>query len=1109
MSADETDGSAPIEDTVSLGLGRAGGHPDAPEGHSPAAGSTTPEAPGRYVAEGVVGEGGWGRVLAVKDRHLGRSVARKELRPELEESSTLGRAYLERFLREARVTASLEHPGVVPVYELGTGGDGRHYFTMKHVQGRTLAAAIQAASTQADRLALLGHFVDLCNAVAYAHSRSVIHRDLKPANVVLGEFGETVLLDWGLARLADASDLAKPETVPGPQAAGRTLIGEVLGTPAYMAPEQARGESAQVDARADVWGLGAILYELISGQRPVQGDSAEEVLAQVGRGELESLAQAAPSTPPELVAIVQRAMAFDPADRYPTAEGLAREVDAWRTGRLVSAYEYSAREFVARFVARQRVPLAIAAIAFVLLLVLMGTSAWRIGEEIERAQAAEGEAKDQAMAATVALASALEDRAARELDRGRRGVAQAWLAESLRLHETTSARGLWTSLRSAWHPTLAWTARFSGPCRVAQAAVDTDGRTVACVVDAGRVEVLDGPNGEVQADLPAYGGHVRAVAVSAARRLVATQIEMGQAGVFGFDEPAAISTLAFERGGSPMTVRAASFSPSGTLLAMVSDGGHAWVGAPDDLGTGLRLGPPEGGTAFDVAFDPGARRLAVAGRHALTVWDIATGERIGEAPMHDTPLSVGWLGDGQPVLGTDEGPVEVWDAALEAGRALPAGHEGLVWDVDGSADGRWVASAGSDGLILLQDAGGQGSIARMFGHAGEVITVGFGPEGLVSVGADGLARGWSLADHDTIFALDGLVVGQTASPTIAGDRLFVPTRGGLDAYDLGTGRLLQRLGGDLQGLYATSASPSGRSVIANDERRALVWSLDDAGHASGTPRTVGDVSAVDFSPDGTRMAVIDRHRDRVRIIDPDGTEPWSFDPSPDVANRAGRAMIGVRWLSDSVVAVWGYHGALDLLDASSGEHLARHQLGPVASGDNDWAPRPTVDRASGLRVLDDAGVLHSVHLGGQTTRPLQYQHTIGEARALALQESAALLAVGDVNGTVVLIDNSGAGPELARRFAHGGAIRWLRFVGETVLLSYGADERLAVWDLSDLRVPGADLADATERAFGLRVDADGKLARGLVAGASGEKAADGSLPADSWGQPAHRPPDPR
>ncbi|MFO0745822.1 MAG: protein kinase [Myxococcota bacterium] len=375
----------------------------------------TQEHPGRYSGprrKGLppapapieLGRGGIGRVCIAHDAHIGREVAVKELlprgdalgtptsptRPQTNPRHSLAAA---RFLREARLTGQLEHPNIVPVYELGRRPDGTLYYTMKVVRGRTMADAVGEAKSLGDRLKLLKHYADLCDAIAYAHSRGVIHRDIKPDNVMVGEFGETVVLDWGLAKSKDGKDIhgtdmaVALESLHSGDDLAQTSDGTLLGTPLFMSPEQAQGLLDEVDERSDVWALGVVLYELLTGTTPFTGRSAVELLVAICKQPLPPVREREPSAPPELAAIAERALRKDKTQRYPDARALAEEVRAYLTGGRVRAYEYGIWQLVKRWAARHKGVLAVSLAAAAALVTLGVWSYVSIGAERDQAMA--------------------------------------------------------------------------------------------------------------------------------------------------------------------------------------------------------------------------------------------------------------------------------------------------------------------------------------------------------------------------------------------------------------------------------------------------------------------------------------------------------------------------------------------------------------------------------------------------------------------------------------------------------------------------------------------------------------------------------------------------
>ncbi|MBA2538895.1 MAG: serine/threonine protein kinase, partial [Deltaproteobacteria bacterium] len=317
-----------------------------------------------YTMLGEFARGGLGRIVRARDKRTGRLVAIKEM---LGSSSDIAK----RFMREALLTANLQHPAIVPVYELGKWANDEPFYAMKLVDGSSFEDVLAKAKTLEQRLALLPTLVAVADALAYAHAEKIIHRDLKPANVLVGKFGETVVIDWGLAkRLTDVEDddAFAPTVTPLPtQAAeGQTLAGSVMGTPAYMPPEQARGDD--LDPRADVYALGAILYHLLSGAAPyttLRPKTVGELLRLVDSGPPPRLE--ADTAPADLIAIVDKAMARDPADRYPTAKELAEDLRRFTTGQLVGAHSYDRWTLIKRWLRRNRAAVTVAAVLLAIL----------------------------------------------------------------------------------------------------------------------------------------------------------------------------------------------------------------------------------------------------------------------------------------------------------------------------------------------------------------------------------------------------------------------------------------------------------------------------------------------------------------------------------------------------------------------------------------------------------------------------------------------------------------------------------------------------------------------------------------------------------------------
>ncbi|HEY0481140.1 MAG TPA: serine/threonine-protein kinase [Kofleriaceae bacterium] len=422
--------------------------------------------PQRYHIMGEHGRGGLGRVSRAHDRELGRDVAIKEL-------ISRGKVDEVRFLREALITARLEHPGIVPVHEAGRWPDGTPFYAMKLVSGRSLRDLIAERTTIDERIDLLHHVIAVADAIAYAHGRNIIHRDLKPGNVIVGDFGETIVIDWGLAKDITSSDESVTGGDSGPSSGDDelTAAGSVLGTPAYMAPEQKRGE--HVDQRADVFAIGAMLWELCSLRKtlPAQPGPRHRMLRSAGIDR-------------DLITIINKALDQDPGRRYPDAAALAADLKAFKSGARIAARSYSLFAMLAHWTRRHRT-LAISVLA-ALALAAAGIVVYvrNVATERDRADAA--------------LATA-----ERERDRAKLSEASLLLEK-----DPTRAKERLDdlALRSPEYALLISRARQLAATRVVTISADVDGlfrapdaTTVELVTRDGNFHRLDPVNGVVQA----------------------------------------------------------------------------------------------------------------------------------------------------------------------------------------------------------------------------------------------------------------------------------------------------------------------------------------------------------------------------------------------------------------------------------------------------------------------------------------------------------------------------------------------------------------------------------------------------------------------------------
>jgi eukaryotic-like serine/threonine-protein kinase len=677
--------------------------------------SNQPRNPQRYLFLGEHGRGGLGRVLRAHDRELGRDVAVKEL---------LARGNVDevRFLREVLITARLEHPGIVPIHDAGRWPDGTPFYAMKLVSGRSLHDLIAERDTVEARIGLLHHVIAVTDAIAYAHGRDIIHRDLKPSNVIVGDFGETVVIDWGLAK--DLAVGEEPAIAEGPFRASAndelTKVGSVLGTPAYMSPEQKRGD--HVDQRTDVYAIGTMLWELCGNDRVPPSDvrARRRILRRAGIDD-------------DLATIIDKALEPEPDRRYHNAGFLAADLKAFKSGARISARRYSLYAMLAHWTRRHRT-LAISTLAAVAL-VVVGGSLFVRNIAIARDRADTSEAVATRARATVQVA----------LDQLTLNY-----AEILVTKDPSAAIDMLATYHGA-DPVRADQIRAEAVARgvaFVRARPHGDGVFWTHVAPDGAILSLGGDGTIARTDLTSHTSVVaRGVsriaipAYSAARQLLAYTCDPSDICLFDVARTARLPVPVLR----DMHVRGISFSPSGRLLAAMSQDGVLRVFEISDPGAATAPAPrltrsiPGGDTVLFVDEDTIAVAMATAGVElvrmtgasqrfataAFAYWDTSATEHklvfatmdgqallFEGAPFHlaaQLELCRGPVTSVQFIPGNKgvayacrAGTVGIWDPRrnVAAPQAQLEGRAGLVV---ASPDGEYLIANGGNGIVTVID----------------------------------------------------------------------------------------------------------------------------------------------------------------------------------------------------------------------------------------------------------------------------------------------------------------------------------------------------------------------------------------------------------------------
>jgi len=1007
------------------------------------------EALGRYVylspdgeRGAELGRGGIGRVLLAMDEHVGREVAIKELLEDAPGEGTSDPELRTRFLAEARITGQLEHPNIVPVYELGRRADGRLYYTMRIVRGETLSAVLARARTLAERLALLNHFTGLCHAIAYAHSRGVVHRDIKPDNVMIGEFGETIVLDWGIAKIQGQPDVPGARQPRGVPVLGETSQGDLVGTPLFMSPEQARGEVDQIDEASDVWSLGVVLYLLLAGRPPFVGKSIEEVVARVTEGRPVPARRVEPLAPSELCAVVERALSVDKAERYPSVREFVGDIQAFMSGARVMAYDYSALELFRRFYRRHRAAALVGLVALFSLLVVATELQRRILAARDRALLAERSALDKEHAARQSLAEVFTERALNASAEGDVVGAELYAARALTSGERPDARG----------------SVISQTNRHQLARLGDDPAFAGCTLlaSSGRGDVVCAHGRELSSWAP--GGVVRSwaapdpparLALSADARTLLAAFEDGR--FVAYDTASHEVRHQFRAESSVPAALALSEDGSRFLTTAESGWVQLWETETARSVARVQLSEPVSARAFA----PNGPGVLLGGRlGALTLWDPTSGERRAFEGHRGTVTALAFSRRGDWIASAaSDRTLSLWSASTGK-RLVPAlRDQGTVQSLAWSPDGTMLIFGSDDRMFGLLDARHPQSVQRVRGHGGPVLLASFaGPSELITLGAQrGLLR-WSyqpprlpreLSHKANVLAQAFVTPELLATAGLAQE--------GVCLWQLSEERCKTRLPvreGQIRTLGVHTAS--GRLALGTSTGVLTVWNLATALPEHVLATSSAQLRSVEFSADGRELLSSDSEGTALLWDLGTGQAVQRFGaaaPLNDALFDAVRArvLLGTR---SGTVEVWSRSGQRERSVQAHAEWIM------------DLAQHPASDR---LATAAGDGNIAVWSLATLERRWIALGH---EGRALSVDFSpdGALLASAGEDG-LVEIWRAGSGEAAARLLHHRGAARSVRFSPDgKFLVSGGDDGSVRLWDLSRLGTSGeALLADVEQR----------------------------------------------
>ena len=913
--------------------------------------TTSPEtasAPAtRHTVTRFLAEGGLGKVYVAQDDELQRAVVLKTLKDAGDEHSEA--RY--RFVQEAQVNSQLEHPNIVPIYQAGRGADGQPYYTMKYVRGQEFRKLIQGyhqnrrerSSDTLELRRLLTLFISTCQAISYAHNRSVVHRDLKPENVAVGEFGELMVLDWGLAKVlgeVETETSHAPVAIADDIDLGKTIQGRIMGTPGYMAPEQASGKIEAIEPRTDVYSLGAMLFEILTGEAPHallhsydshqiqrwqrrelrsgtatgqqsvaslasqhssdQPESTMNLLDRVITGAVPVPSDIEPTVPRALEAICLRAMRMKVEERYSTASDLASDVERWLADEPVTVYAGSWNERLGRWMRKHRTKVQAIGASLAVIALVAVVSSVLINNQRQLAVIAERLASEEADKARAA-----ERLASQEAERAR-------AAERIAVAKTAEAE------RSAYTSDLILAARDWEDVNIQRLRGILDrhrDRSELKGFEWGYWDRL------VNCQLLTLKGHtdgVSDVCFSPDGSRLASASRDKTVKVWDAATGRELHTIK----GHTSSVISVRFSPDGKQIASSSWDKtiRLW-----DAATGRELHTLNIGGPRSVCFSSDGKQIASYGGFdkRIMLWDVATGQETRTLKGHTKVVSsVHFSPNGKQIASSSgDKTIRLWDATTGQETRTLKGHTKFVSSVHFSPNGKQIASSSWDKTIKLWDAATGRELHTIKGHTSSVTSVHFSPNGkqIASSSGDKTIRLWDATTGQETLTLKAAVNGVSFSPD--GQRLASTSSDTtVKVWDVATNRETLTLKGHSNQAYGASFSPDGtRLASASLDKTVKVWDTA-TGQATLTLKGhTGGVSGVCFSPDGSRLASASRDK-TVKV--------WDAATGQETLTLKGHAdaVVDIRFSPDGTrLASAGNDASVKVWDAATGRELLTMQ----------------------------------------------------------------------------------------------------------------------------------------------------------------------------------------